>query len=167
MIMRASFVATVGALAAMFATPALADEQRGPTREQLLQRPPASEIVSRWVATCVDHAGDAAAQARVARASGLTWPYQFVQRPDPELGEVCGLVSTVAAGDDTSALQQAVLAALSPRHVTEVSEGGGYIGGHVTVSGHRYRILGNIDQQPGEALPTAVIILSSRQGSAP
>jgi hypothetical protein len=160
-------VAPMLLVAGLLAAPAIAQEQRGPTAEQLLQRPSVTEIVSRWVATCVDHAGNRAAQSDTARQSGLTWPYMLIQRTDDDLGDVCGLVSTVAAGDDTAALQAAVRSALTSRHAVELPQTDGYLDGTVRLAGRRYRIIGNIDQQSGQPLPTAVIVLSTRLGTAP
>ncbi len=140
--------------------PAAAQKLDGPTPEQLLERPAATEIVRRWVDICVAHAGDRSAQELSARRMGLDWPYMLMTPNDAERGQTCALVSTVAAGDDTATLGLAIASALSRREGFEIGAEENYMRGFVTVNGLRYLILANIDRQQGEPLPTAVLSLS-------
>ena len=93
--------------AAFAAASALATE---PTLEQLLAQPSPAEIVAKWKAVCLDHAGDEAAQRRAVVEQQIDWPYQAAF--DDRGGKpACMVVSSTALDATGQALGDAIAAA--------------------------------------------------------
>ena len=149
--MRPSFLALVGLACA--ASSASAAE---PTLEQLLAQPSPSEIVARWKAVCLDHAGDAGAQRRAVEELKIDWPYQADFR-DAGGKPACMIVSSTTLDATGQALGDAIAQASQPLELRDVEHRAKSFKASTVIDGSVFRLQATI--VPGQGVVTAVVAL--------
>lgn len=126
------------------------------TFEQLLATPSPSEIVAKWKAVCLEHAGDTRAQRRAARELNIDWPYQAMFEPND--GEpACMVVSSTQLDATAQAVGDALTAATSPLALENVELRGRDFKASTVIDGSVFRVEASLF--PSQGVLTAVVAL--------
>jgi hypothetical protein len=176
MIRRSTLFGGALALAIIAAPVEIASAQSAPSAQPApgehpalrLPRPAVSLIVERFLATCIDNAGDEAAQRAAGQRLGITWPFRLTVA-ERNGSSQCVLVSTIADGETTQSLGAVLEAALQrrgPARITyaESARVGVRLDGELTSAGRPFAFTGNVATS-GAPMPTAVLILFNRPRS--
>ena len=127
-----------------------------PSLEQLLATPSPVEIVAKWKAVCLDHAGDASAQRRAVRELNIDWPYQVMF--DKDAGKpACLMVSSIEPQATAQSLGDAIIQASAPVVLENAELRDNTFRATTVIDGSIFRVQAGL--RPSQGVTTAVVVL--------
>jgi hypothetical protein len=127
--------------------------------------PTARDAISRWLAICIENAGNPGAQRRAGQRAGIAMPYMLQVEEGSEIGDTCGIVTIAVPGttmQDTLALLRTEL---GRRGTIELFPEGGYFGGNLSLNRRQFRVIGIVQQNDSGTGMTFAVILSTGEGN--